>query len=136
VLFTGGVLKKRPMNLSNYSKIIGDIGEDLVAKHIQGLGWKLLGKNIYNRFGEIDLIAQDGPEIVFIEVKSRTKETYGSALEAITRQKFQKILAAGQTYLLEKGWERMPYRVDAFTVTGERPLSEKSIEHFPNIAIA
>ena len=66
---------------------LGKLGEDVTANYITRLGYKVLERNFECNQGEIDIIALDNEELVFIEVKTRTGINYGEASEAITRYK-------------------------------------------------
>ena len=77
-----------------HKKVLGKKGEKLVEKYLKNQGCKILKKNYRTPFGEADLIAQDGDEIAFIEVKTRTSDGFGSPKEAVVaakRQRYQKI---------------------------------------------
>ena len=82
------------------------------------------------RGGEIDLIAEDGDELVFVEVKARSSSSFGDPLEAVTPVKCRRIIRAASVYLQARGgWDR-PCRFDLVAIrweSGGRP----SIEHFP-----
>lgn len=64
------------------------------------------------RGGEIDLVAKDGEELVFVEVKSRQDAVFGHPEEAVTPEKIRRILRAIHFYLAEKKWEDRAWRID------------------------
>ena len=70
-----------------YKKLLGKKGERLVAEFVKKQKMKLLKTNYRTPFGEADLIALDGDEVVFIEVKTRSGESYGLAKEAVGENK-------------------------------------------------
>lgn len=70
-----------------HKKILGKKGEKLVEKYLIERGYTLLKRNLRTPFGEADLVMQDGDEIVFVEVKTRTSEEYGAPREAVGREK-------------------------------------------------
>ena len=53
----------------------GAFGEEWVAWYLQKKGWEILERNYHSRYGEIDMIAVDGPYIVFVEVKTRSADS-------------------------------------------------------------
>jgi putative endonuclease len=59
----------------------------------------IIGRNYSCRFGEIDLIARDGGDIAFVEVKYRSRSGYGSGAEHVTRSKQRKIVSTARQYL-------------------------------------
>ncbi len=72
----------------------GKQGERSVALYLQQRGFRILGKNVYTRWGEIDIIAARGNTIHAIEVKTRTSDRFGGAEYALTRQKIQRMKRA------------------------------------------
>lgn len=66
---------------------LGRIGENIIADYITKLGYKVVERNFECNQGEIDIIAKDKEELVFIEVKTRTDISYGEASEAVTDTK-------------------------------------------------
>jgi putative endonuclease len=68
------------------------------------------------RGGEIDLIARDGEELVFVEVKTRTSEDFGNPAESVTRAKRRKLLQAASFYLQTRGILQHPCRFDVILV--------------------
>lgn len=70
-----------------HKKILGRKGERLAEGHVKKQGMKILKRNYRTPFGEADLIAEDKGEIVFIEVKTRTSNSYGAPKEAVGKTK-------------------------------------------------
>ena len=77
----------------------GEQAETLASGYLQAQGLRLLEKNYRSRFGEIDLICQDGEVVVFVEVRLRTNARFGGAGASISTAKRQKLIATAQTYL-------------------------------------
>src|SRR4051812_25697034 len=77
----------------------GKAAEDLAAGYLLGQGLKLISRNYRCRFGEIDLILQDGKMTVFAEVRLRSNSRFGSGAASVTAQKQQRLLAAAHHYL-------------------------------------
>lgn len=73
-------------------KAIGDDGEQLALSYPQNNGLKLITRNLRQRSGEIDLIMQDAKVLVFIKIRRRQSEQFGSALESVTYQKQQRLI--------------------------------------------
>ena len=72
-------------------KQIGDLAEDKACSFLQKKGFCLVERNYRSPFGELDLIMQDKNEVVFIEVRSRAYNTYGTAIDSINKAKQQKV---------------------------------------------
>lgn len=66
---------------------IGKIGEDLATKYLENIGYSIIERNFIAKQGEIDIIAKDKEELVFIEVKTRTNALYGQPVDAVNRIK-------------------------------------------------
>ncbi len=88
-----------------YKKVLGKKGEKAVENFLQKAGVKILHRNYKTPFGEADLIAQDKDEILFIEVKTRSSEAYGSGAEAVTSAKQARYYKIAQFYSLKQGKE-------------------------------
>ena len=69
----------------------GTAGEDLAARFLEHKGLAILARNFSCRYGEIDLVARDGEDTVFVEVKLRRNADYGYAAEAVTPSKRTKL---------------------------------------------
>lgn len=79
--------------------LLGKIAEDRAEKLLAAAGLRILYRNFSCRRGEIDIIAQDGDTLVFVEVRSRSRQDFGSAGESITPAKQRRIVAAAKHYL-------------------------------------
>jgi putative endonuclease len=97
-------------------KIIGSRGEELAAKYLEEQGYKVLTRNYRCRLGEIDIIASDGEDLVFIEVKTRTSLAFGLPQECITRSKQLRIRKIALYYLAEKRPLYSNYRFDVVSI--------------------
>ena len=88
-----------------YKKLLGGAGEKLVEKYLKKQGCKILKSNYLTPFGEADIIAEDGDEIVFIEVKARTTDKYGTPTQAVVKSKQDRYYKIAQFYGLHTGGE-------------------------------
>ncbi len=107
---------------------LGRLGEDLAAHYLSGAGYRVLDRNWRCGAGEIDLVALDRDELVFVEVKTRSSIAFGHPLEAITPVKLARLrrLAAAWCEAHEGTSRRM--RIDAVAVVAP-PRGEAEIEH-------
>lgn len=94
----------------------GADAEILAIHHLQQQGLKLIDRNYHSRRGEIDIIMEDGDTLVFIEVKYRQSDQFGSAAEMVTLQKQQKIITTALLYLQQNKLDRS-CRFDVVTIT-------------------
>ena len=83
----------------------GPRAEALAEDYLTRQGLTMVARNFRTRFGEIDLIAKDGSTLVFIEVRMRSSQRFGGALESITTQKRARMVAAARGYLAMIGAE-------------------------------
>ena len=108
---------------------IGNAGEDLACRYLEKQGFKILERNKhYSRFCEIDIIAEFKNTIVFVEVKTRKSNDFGTPFEAISKTKYDNIKKGVQYYLSENKVKN--YRIDAIGITLK---PEIKIEHLKNI---
>jgi putative endonuclease len=89
----------------------GNIAENKACQFLEKQGLTLIEKNYRCRSGEIDLIMQDNQELVFIEVRYRAKNDFGSALDSIDQHKIQKIISAASHYVSKHNSDQ-PMRFD------------------------
>lgn len=76
----------------------GKYGEDLACGFLKKQGYKIIERNFRIRGGEIDIIAQDGETLVYIEVKTRSSDYFGTPQEAVTQQKIKFLERAAKFY--------------------------------------
>lgn len=84
-----------------HKKLLGLKGENQAVKFLKKAGYKILERNFKTRVGEIDVIAKDKDFIVFVEVKTRTGEVFGTPAEAVNRKKREKYFKVAQEYLIK-----------------------------------
>jgi len=77
----------------------GALAEQRAARYLQQQGLQLVKRNYRGRFGEIDLIMQDGATLVFVEVRLRRSAAFGGAAVSIDGRKQQRIIRTAQQYL-------------------------------------
>lgn len=94
----------------------GKRGEDLAVAYLQRSGYRILERNYRCFLGEMDIIAEDGDIIVFVEVKSRKSETFGEPQEAVGLEKQKKISRISLHYLQQKRLETSNARFDVVAV--------------------
>lgn len=88
-----------------HKKVLGRKGEKLATAHLKKQGCKILKRNYKTPFGEADIIAQDKDEIVFVEVKTRIGDKFGTPREAVTKTKQQRYYKIAECYWLKTGEE-------------------------------
>ncbi len=81
------------------STLLGKWGEALTAEYLRKNGYKIIAVNFRTRFGEIDIIAENKSFVVFVEVKLRKNDSFGSASEFVTPSKQQKLRSTAEIWL-------------------------------------
>lgn len=108
-----------------HTRAKGNIAEERGCDYLRNKGFRIIDRNVYNRFGEIDIIALSVDSVLhFVEVKSAG--SYEQAVNNITSAKLQKLNRTIQTYLQQKKLN-LDYCLDALIVT------DASIEYLENI---
>jgi putative endonuclease len=106
------------MRLLQYRQNTGKLGEDLATVELWHLGYAILARRYRTRYGEIDIIAEDRGTIVFVEVKARRTDRYGSAAESVTPWKQRRVAAMALDYLAWSGRMEAPCRFDVVAIDG------------------
>lgn len=97
-------------------KQLGAAGERLAAERLRAAGYVIRAMNYRCAVGEVDIVAEEGGDIVFIEVKTRRGVAFGLPEEAVTPAKQRKLIAAAQTYLAEAETPDVSWRIDVVGV--------------------
>ncbi len=109
--------------MTSHRLTLGKRGEKLAEKHLLRAGYKILARNYRVRFGEIDLVADHGGTLVFIEVKTRMSTSHGQPFEALTKGKRQQISRVALDYIGRHGLDNRPARFDVVAVTFDEQRS-------------
>lgn len=109
---------------------LGAQGERIAAAHLEALGLVVEMRNYRTRFGEIDLVARDGVEVVFVEVRTKRSAAFGTPEESLTRRKQARLVHAAKEYLAAHGLATASWRVDfvAITLQPDGPAQISHIE--------
>ncbi len=100
----------------NKKQMEGKEGEKIATQYLESQGYKVICKNFRCLQGEIDIIASDSSNIIFVEVKTRTSFKYGEAKEAVDNHKQKHIFKAAEYYLYKNRLEGAFVRIDVIEV--------------------
>lgn len=114
-----------------YKKELGDYGEYLAIQFLKTNGYEIISRNFFSRFGEIDIIAKDGDEYVFIEVKTRTNKQYGVPADAVDTYKRKHIVSASRYFIYKYNIANKYIRFDVIEVKINRKKID--INHIKNV---
>jgi len=101
-------------------KNLGRRGEDFACKFLEKYGYKIIERNYRNKAGEIDIIARDKDEMVFIEIKSKLSKDFAQPELSVNPSKQKRIVKAALLYLMEKNIKKTGCRFDVVGITGEK----------------
>nr|MBN1229307.1 YraN family protein [Anaerolineae bacterium] len=95
---------------------IGELGEQIARQALSTYGYTIVEMNWRCFAGEIDLIALERDVWVFVEVKTRRSEAYGTPEEAVTSDKKRRLFAVAQVYLVENDLTDVDWRIDVVAI--------------------
>jgi putative endonuclease len=112
--------------MSRARQTLGKTGEDLACRELERRGYAIVARRYRLRGGELDIIARDGPTLVFVEVKARDSRAFGEAAEAVTWQKQQQIVRLASEYMMRHHFRDSPCRFDVVSIQLDdgRPVIE------------
>ena len=115
-------------------KRLGAWGESVAAHRLEADGYRIVDRNWRCAQGEIDLIAQTGTELVFVEVKTRRGQEMGSPEEALTPAKQKKLMQLAQIYVDEQNLD-VDWRIDLVAVELDNSGKLLRCDHIPNAVL-
>lgn len=116
-----------------YQQRVGQQGEEIAAGYLIAQGYVILDRNYHSRFGEVDLVAEKDHCIVFVEVKTRTNDSFGLPEESVTPEKLEKIYDTALLWLQDHPKKPDDWRVDVIAVQLDKMMVPHDIQHFINI---
>jgi putative endonuclease len=120
----GAVSRTRPSRVE-----LGKAGERAAADLLRKRGYEVVGAGFLARRGELDLVCRRGDDLVVVEVKTRTDDSFGTPLEAVGARKRRALVAAAAEYRALAGWRgRIRYAVVGLTVKPSGGFTSELIE--------
>ncbi len=107
----------RPERSRRARRDLGAFGERVAAAHLEAKGYHIRERNFRTREGEIDLVAERGGTLVFVEVRARRGDALGSPAESVTSTKATRIVAAAQAYVQASEDCPADQRIDVIAVS-------------------
>jgi len=95
---------------------LGKTGEDLACRELERRGYAIVARRYRQRGGELDIIARDGPTLVFVEVKARDGRAFGDAADAVTGFKRRRITRLARDYMMRQHLHHCPCRFDVVSI--------------------
>ncbi|MEJ7590942.1 MAG: YraN family protein [Planctomycetaceae bacterium] len=112
--------------------LLGHRGEKATVRYLKEQRFRIIAKQYRNSYGEVDIIAQDGKTIVFVEVKTRTSTNEGQPFEAVDLRKQEKITRIALAWLKQHGRLEESARFDVVSILWPDERGEPQIQHFRN----
>ena len=116
--------------MKKWNRKTGNFAEDTAVRALEEEGYVMLERNFRNRFGEIDIIAQDGDILVFVEVKAKIGPDFGLPEEMVGRGKLQKIRNMATIYM--KG-RVVACRIDVVAIVLNENNEVQRLTHHENV---
>jgi len=118
--------------MKEYNLQTGKIGEEIAGEFLKKKGYKILEQNARSKFGEIDLVARDGKELVVVEVRTKRGEFFGTPEESLNKKKLKKLWMNAWAYTSRIHWKG-GCRIDAVCVVLRQDNTIERIQHYENI---
>lgn len=116
--------------MKKFNRQTGIVGEGHAARALENKGYTILEQNFSNKFGEIDIIARDKNVLVFVEVKTKIGEDFGSPEEMISPGKLQRVRNMATMYM---NGEQMVCRIDVVAIVLDEENHVVRLTHYENV---
>ncbi len=115
-------------------QVLGAAGERAAEEYLENLGYVILDRNWHaGRYGELDIVAQEGDNLVVVEVKTRHGVGFGNPEDAVTKLKRSKLAGATQAYLVAHPHLPQAVRIEVVAVVISSNGEELDLKHYRDI---
>ncbi len=114
-----------------HHKRLGEWGEAEARRYLETMGYFFVDRNYRAFEGEIDLVMRDGDIVVFVEVKTRTSNTFGTPEESVSKVKRQRLQRAAWAFLTEQEILDAPWRIDVSAIEASTNRTIQRLDHYP-----
>ena len=111
---------------------VGKIGEDMARKFLEDKGYKIIEQNYKTKYSEIDLVAKKDKELIFVEVRTKIGENFGTPEDTLNNKKLSKVRYNAISYSSFKKWQG-PIKIDAICIVLKQDYSVLRLNHYENI---
>lgn len=119
------------MTILDPRKLFGQEGESAAEQYLRHKGYRIVARNLRSSVGELDLVAEDGPVLVFVDVKARRTDAFGGAIHAVHQRKQEKLVQLAAQYLARYHLKDRLCRFDVVLLQGTDAAASQ-IEHIEN----
>lgn len=120
------------MSSKKQNLTVGRLGEKSAKEYLQQRGYKILQQNYRTRYAEIDLIARKGDVLVFVEVRTKIGEQFGTPEETLQGKKLQRVKRNALWYAGHVKWDKQ-CRVDAVCIVLDEHGAVQKLAHYENV---
>ena len=110
----------------------GKIGENFAKEYLKKKGYNIIEQNYRSKFAEIDLVTKDRKELVFVEVRTKRGEMFGTPEETLNKRKLRKLWLNARGYTSRIKWSG-PYRIDAVCIVLKADNTLERLNHYASI---
>jgi len=128
---TGGNPADKSVTILDPRRLFGQEGESEAERYLRRKGYRIVARNLRSSMGELDLVAEDGRVLVFVEVKARRTGQFGGAIHAVHRQKQQKLIRLASQFLAQRHWMDRSCRFDVVLLEATESATLQ-VEHIQN----
>lgn len=112
-------------------RLFGQEGESAAEQFLRHKGYRIVARNLRSSLGELDLVAEDGQILIFVEVKARRTDAFGGAVHAVHPRKQEKLIQLAAQYLARHHVKNRLCRFDVVLLQGTNGAAPQ-IEHIEN----
>ena len=131
VYWPGRIFTDESVTIRDPRRLFGQEGESAAEQYLRHKGYRIVARNLRSSVGELDLVAEDGRVLVFVEVKARRTDAFGGAIHAVPQRKQEKLIRLAAQYLARHHVEGRPCRFDVVLLQGMDAVAPQ-IEHIQN----
>jgi len=122
--------------MKKFNRSLGKKGEEIAADYLTKKGFKIIEGNYHTRFGEIDLVCAQRNNLVFVEVKLKQGEDFGTPEEMIGKQKLSRVNKMADFYLMDNpqiSGKYATFSIDAVCIVTGKNGEVERINHYENL---
>ena len=117
--------------MSDERKAFGQEAEATAERYLRRKGYRILGRNVRFAGGELDLVAETGGRVIFVEVKARRSEAHGGVVHAVDARKQAKLAQLAGQFLAQRRWSDRLCRFDVI-LCGSQEGAPAVLSHLEN----
>ncbi len=128
---SGQIFTDDSVTILDPRRLFGQEGESAAEQYLRHKGYRIVARNLRSSVGELDLVAEDGQVLVFVEVMARRTDAFGGAIHAVHQRKQEKLIQLAAQYLARHHLKDRPCRFDVVLLQGTDAVASQ-IEHIQN----